>query len=143
MSSGQEERLLRIHARGSGAGERVGKRALGSGGGRLSSEVAPTRTPGGGRAGAPRGDLLAAAGGMAASWGKEVRSPLGHLPSGKRWVMDSLPAPSLKEKTLTLWQGGEEDIGSGRLRSGSTRSHPRHQGTQRGEIPYLLQDVLT
>ena len=41
VSSGQEERLLRIHARGSGAGERMGKRALGSGGGRLSSEVCP------------------------------------------------------------------------------------------------------
>lgn len=43
------------------------------------------------RAGAPSRVLLAAARGMAAPWGREVGSPSGHLPSGKRWGMDSLP----------------------------------------------------
>lgn len=37
-----------------------------------------------GRAGAPRGGLLAAARGIAAPWRRAVRSPWGHLPLGKR-----------------------------------------------------------
>lgn len=82
------------------------------------------------RAGALSGDLLAAVRGMAAPWEKEVRSPSGHLPLGKKWGMGSLPGLiALRKSHSPSDQGGEEDITSESLRSGSTRPHPKHKGT--------------
>lgn len=133
MSSGQEGRRSRIQRGAPGPARAVSTSARASERGTPAADAAApkqpppapgARLPGGGAC----GDPLAVARGMAAPSERNVRSPLGHLPSGKRWGMDSLSrAPGLEEKTLTLWP--RRGVGY-QIRKGAFWVHQGHiQGT--------------
>lgn len=123
--AGRSTRRARGERRGAsarGLQERAGERARGSSSSRCS-QVAPTGAQRAAVARVAERGLLAAALGMAAALGREVRWPEGSTCLLQRWGMGGLrPLPTLGERRRSSHQGGEGDTGSERTRSRSARA---------------------
>lgn len=133
---------MTLAERGARASERAGERARGSSCSRCRSKVAPAGTQ---SAAAARGRRAGSSWRLLAEWqllGEEKSGRLRVIfprERGGEWI--AYRAPSLKEKTLTLWPGRR---GRYRIRKDAFWVQKGHiqstKGARERAIPYLFQD---